>query len=230
MKLLIVGNHEDEVRFLTLLASRAGFAEVATTVEGRAQAWLARQGQVDAMVVATRDERALGQVRAARGWSEAPMLVIVSHLKEDLHAQLLDAGADVALGSPYKPQVLRSQLRALARRNLLERPLGRAGDLVQLDAITRTVQTPDGSRKRLSELEFRLLDVLLDRPGRPVSPAELVSRVWGCGPEHGTDLVRKLVSRLRLKIEPDPSHPIYLVTVPGRGYAVGEAAFRPPGD
>lgn len=79
----------------------------------------------------------------------------------------------------------------------------------------------DGRRlPTLSDLEFRLLKALYDRKGQLCDRYYLVETVWGESYIDEVDDARidKLVSRLRLKLEPDPSNPRYLVTVRGRGY------------
>jgi two-component system KDP operon response regulator KdpE len=70
----------------------------------------------------------------------------------------------------------------------------------------------------LTQLEFRLLYALMTHPGRIIPSENLVEYVWGYGGGGDASLVRGLVSRLRSKIEPDPSNPKYIVTEAGIGY------------
>jgi len=89
-----------------------------------------------------------------------------------------------------------------------------------LDPHTRAVRLPDGRDVGLTNLEFHFLYCLLAHEGWPVRACTLLDQVWGC---QGDDeaLIKRLVYRLRRKIEPDPAEPRYVRTVPRIGYAFG---------
>lgn len=70
----------------------------------------------------------------------------------------------------------------------------------------------------LTPLEERLLSHLLDLDGRVASREELLRDVWGYGPTARTRTVESTVQRVRQKIETDPSRPVFLLTLRGRGY------------
>ena len=76
------------------------------------------------------------------------------------------------------------------------------------------------SSASLTALEYNLLRLLFDSPGRLCSKEEIIRHVWGAEVEDEVDdsRVEKLISRLRRKIEPAPSRPRYIRTVRGRGY------------
>jgi two-component system KDP operon response regulator KdpE len=80
------------------------------------------------------------------------------------------------------------------------------------------VQVADRAAARLTQLEFRLLYALMTHPGRVVPSENLVEYVWGYGGDGSQSLVRGLISRLRSKLEPDPSNPKYILTEAGIGY------------
>jgi len=79
--------------------------------------------------------------------------------------------------------------------------------------------TPEGSAVRLTNMEFRLLYLLMRNPDRVIPTEIIVERVWGYGGKGEVTLVKNLVSRVRRKVEPDPAHPRYVTTIPGIGYA-----------
>jgi len=71
----------------------------------------------------------------------------------------------------------------------------------------------------LTALEARLLAYFLLNAGQILSNDDIISHVWG--PNGGDrDMLRQLVRRLRAKVEPDPSQPVYIETVPGLGYGL----------
>src|SRR5262249_61577466 len=71
---------------------------------------------------------------------------------------------------------------------------------------------------RLTPTEWRILEILLRRPGQLVSSAQLLSGVWGPGFQDRTNYLRFHMTRLRRKLEEDPARPRSLLTEPGMGY------------
>jgi len=78
--------------------------------------------------------------------------------------------------------------------------------------------TRGGDAVRLTPTEWRLLAALAQSPGRLVTHAELLRAAWGPAYGRESNYLRVYANQLRRKLEPDPSHPRYLVTEPGIGY------------
>ena len=76
----------------------------------------------------------------------------------------------------------------------------------------------DAEPLHVSPIEFRLLFTLMANAGKAMNRSELFEIVWGYDFIGGTNLVEVTVRRLREKIELDPSHPTYILTVRGTGY------------
>ncbi|HIP71130.1 MAG TPA: winged helix family transcriptional regulator, partial [Anaerolineae bacterium] len=94
----------------------------------------------------------------------------------------------------------------------------RAGELT-LDSSRRELRIGQDKTVYLTPLENRLLHYLMSNSSHILTTEALISQVWGA--EGGDrDMLRQLVRRLRRKIEPDPSQPIYIETVPGHGYGL----------
>ena len=81
-----------------------------------------------------------------------------------------------------------------------------------------------GRRVALTLLESNLLSAFTARPGEVLDGAELMTSVWG-SPFGARSTVSAYIRRLRLKVEPDPSNPIFIHTVWGAGYV-----YRPAGE
>jgi two-component system, OmpR family, KDP operon response regulator KdpE len=75
-----------------------------------------------------------------------------------------------------------------------------------------------GDTLRLTPTEWRILEILLSRPGQLVPSAEILTGVWGPGFEHRTNYLRFHMARLRRKLEDNPPRPRHLLTEPGMGY------------
>ena len=89
---------------------------------------------------------------------------------------------------------------------------------VEID-LERLLVRRQGRLVDLTPTEFRLLRYLVAHPGRPTSRQALIEAVWGYDSEIGYDrTVDVHVRHLRQKLEPDPAHPRYLLTVRGAGY------------
>lgn len=88
-----------------------------------------------------------------------------------------------------------------------------------LDPEQHLALTSQGSTIRLTNMEFRLLFLLMRNPDRVIPSETIVERVWGYSGTGEATLVKNLVSRLRHKVESDPAKPRYIKTVPGIGYS-----------
>jgi DNA-binding response OmpR family regulator len=220
MYAMLIAQNADERAVLSLALQRAGLAvTTANDLERAMKTWLERPAD---LLLLTPSDDPLAQVRRVRRETEAPVILIVDRASEDLHANLLRAGADLVMGRPFSARLLIAQVQALMRRAgsvpLFSLPtLSQSG--LTLDAAARTVQTAGHHPRRLTHLEFRLLYTLMTHRGQ-VLPAEvIVERVWGYSGQGDRELVRGLVSRLRAKVEPEPRSPRYIRTVPGVGYS-----------
>jgi DNA-binding response OmpR family regulator len=88
----------------------------------------------------------------------------------------------------------------------------------QLDPVRRQLTLPGGSSFKLTNLEFRVLYLLMTHEGQVLMPDVLVTRVWGYGEGQEGALLKNVIYRLRRKLESDPNQPRYIQTVAGEGY------------
>lgn len=160
-------------------------------------------------------------VRAVRGWSPVPIIVLSGRTDSAEKVEVLDAGADDYVTKPFAMDELLARLRARTRV-----PPG-AGDVsavsfgfARVDLVARTV-VRDGDLGavpvRLTPTEWRMLEVFLRNPGRLLTREMLLTQVWG---PHATDAgyLRLYVAQLRRKLEPVPAMPRHFITEAGMGY------------
>ncbi len=159
--------------------------------------------------------------RLIRSGSEIAILMLTVSDTERNKVEALDAGADDYITKPFSMPELLARIRATLRR--LPQTPG-ASDLkpladqgVDIDLPAREVKV-HGRTSRLTAREFDLLSYFLARPNKTISHRELLQAIWG--PDYGDELeyLRVFVNRLRKKIEPDPSKPVFLVTDAWAGY------------
>jgi DNA-binding response OmpR family regulator len=222
MYAMLLVQNTDERMIISLALQRAGLAvTTASDLERAMKSWLERPA--DLLLLAIRGDP-LTQIRRARAETEVPVVMIVEHVDEDCHCQLLQAGADLVLHRPFSARLLVAQVQALMRRAgsvpLFSLPtLSQAG--LTLDSGARIVQVEGRPPRQLTHLEFRLLYTLMSHRGQILPTEIIVERVWGYSGQGDKELVRGLVSRLRAKIEIEPRNPRYILTVPGVGYSFG---------
>ncbi|HEU5368051.1 MAG TPA: ATP-binding protein [Ktedonobacterales bacterium] len=161
----------------------------------------------------------LGRIRE---FSAVPVIMLSARREEGECVRALDLGAADYLGKPF------GMAELLARVRVALRPHGQAlprdaqsttftsGDLI-IDFAQRQVRVA-GRDVQLSRTEYKLLTVLAQHVGMVLTHELLLEKVWGPGYNREMDFIWVYIRRVRRKIEPDPSQPQYILTVPGVGY------------
>lgn len=203
------------------MRARGMDVQVATT--GRAALDLVARFHPDVVILdlGLPDLDGVEVLHGIRGWNTVPVVVLSARATSDEKVAALDAGADDYVTKPFEMNELLARVRAAVRRGAVA---GREGSprsvmtaAFQVDFVAGTV-TRDGKQVRLTPTEYHVLEVLARNSGRLVSQSQLLKEVWGPGFEKETHYLRVYMAQLRRKLEPDPAHPIYLVTEPGLGY------------
>ncbi|WP_378145007.1 response regulator [Cnuibacter sp. UC19_7] len=159
-------------------------------------------------------------ISAVRGWSQVPILVVSGRTDSADKVDALDAGADDYVTKPFAIDELLARVRALTRRStpVADKPVVEFGS-VTVDLAARLVTREDQrGAVRLTPTEWKILELLLRHPQRLVTHGQLFTEIWGTADVHETGYLRLYIRQLRKKLEPDPSHPRYLLTEPGMGY------------
>jgi DNA-binding response OmpR family regulator len=153
-----------------------------------------------------------------------PMVILTSRSSELDRVLGLEMGADDYLTKPFSIRELQARLKALFRRveaakfaASKDAPKAiQAGDLV-VDVEKRKV-TSKGNPVSLTAKEFDLLHHFANNPGRVYTRSELLNLVWGYGYDGYEHTVNSHINRLRTKIEKNPAHPCFILSVRGVGY------------
>jgi two-component system alkaline phosphatase synthesis response regulator PhoP len=150
----------------------------------------------------------------------SPILLLTPVNNETYMLEAYAAGVDECVIKPVSPALFLAKVKVWLRRSwtVSVASLGniKIGELT-LEPARRQILADDGRRIRLSQLEFRLLHLLMNHPGRAFQTDELIERIWGFGELGRSALVKNVIYRLRKKIEPDPNQPRYIRTETG-GY------------
>ncbi|MFD4875477.1 response regulator [Streptomyces sp. NPDC058420] len=181
----------------------------------------ARQPDVVMLDLGLPDMDGVDVIRALRGWTRVPILVLSARQASDEKVAALDAGADDYITKPFSMDELLARLRAAVRR-VEDVPLTPATTLVTTDDFTIDLLAKKATRAghdiRLTPTEWHLLEILVTNPGRLITQKYLLQEVWGVTQSNKTNYLRVYMAQLRRKLEGDPSSPRYLITEPGMGY------------
>ena len=146
-----------------------------------------------------------------------PILMLTAKTHEAEKVLGFELGADDYVTKPYSPRELRARIKAVLRRTTGDLPaVYRFGD-VEVDFGRRELRRA-GRPVQTTPLEFKLLEAFVHRPGRVLSRQQLLDAAWGREVYVTDRVVDNQVNHLRCKIEPDPSHPRYLISIRGIGY------------
>jgi len=214
---------DDEPHILRALAItlRARDYEVALAGNGAGALASAADAPPDLVVLdlGLPDMDGVEVIRALRGWTDAPIIVLSGRSGARDKVEALDAGADDYDTKPFGMDELLARLRAAHRRRgtTEEMPRVKLGDTL-VDLAAKTVTLPDGEAVRLTRTEWSLLELLVRNPGKLMTQHELLTRIWGPSYPKDNDYLRVYLARLRRKLEPVPGRPRYLITEPGMGY------------
>ena len=135
----------------------------------------------------------------------------------------LMTGADDYVTKPFSPAELTARVDALYRRIGGEAGASteeiRQGPFV-LNPRNRTLEK-GGEKIRLTQVEYSIVKLFMQNPGRALSREDILAAVWGRDYDGELKIVDVNIRRLRIKIEDDTSNPVYITTVWGYGYKWG---------
>ena len=163
----------------------------------------------------------------AQGY-RGPILMLTARAEEMDRVIGLETGADDYVVKPFSLRELLARVHAHLRRlTRVSPPLEEVRVGVATVDFARHVLTRDGLALETSAREFELLRFLVMQRGQTVSRDTLLAEVWGHSEDLITRAVDNFIVRLRKKIEPDPAHPQFLLTVHGAGYKLIEQPDAP---
>ena len=218
MRLLVVEDDPGMTALLVRSLRREGYA-VDAVDNGEDALWSALEIDydtvvLDAMIPEPNGFEVCRRMRAEGRW--APVLMLTARDAVQDRVRGLDAGADDYLTKPFSLVELFARVRALTRRDALERPVVlQAGDLT-LDPVSRVVRRGE-AHIALSPKEFALLQELMRRAGEVLTRTYLIDHVWDFAYDGGSNVVDVYVRYLRDKVD-RPFGRDTIRTVRGAGY------------
>ncbi len=224
MKILIVDPDRDLVEMLTSWLKTLGYEVYRAYTGERAKIeWVDQEPDLVLLDTAVKDVEALSMCRDLRHKHDALVLVMTEGREVQDEVRCLESGADDYLRKPFFPSQLLARIHALSRRgrsSLAQRPSSiiTVGP-IRVDSLHNEVRIND-KMARLTPTESKLLHLLAVNANNVCTSNQIVSHIWGFGNDGDTCLIKAHIRHLRQKIEPDPSKPNYILTIPGVGYTL----------
>ena len=224
-RVLLVEDEHDVIRLLKYNLEREGFVVNYTTEGSLALAEVRHSTPdvilLDLMLPGMDGLEVCRQIRRNDQYSSIPIIMLTAKSSETDRVIGLELSADDYITKPFSMRELVARIRALLRRRERgpEPTRLQRGQLI-IDPAAHAVMVGD-RRVELSALEFRLLYCLAAHPRIVFSRDQLLDRVWGNDRAVTARSVDVYIRRIREKIEPETTHPVYIETVHGVGYRFG---------
>jgi DNA-binding response OmpR family regulator len=225
-KILILEDEENIRSFVVINLQRAGYITVEAATGQEALDKLREHPDVDVAVldIMLPDIDGFEVCRRIRATSKRIGIIMLTARTQEMDKVTgLMNGADDYVTKPFSPAELTARLDALVRRirgdSVAVSELLTQGPFV-MNTRNRTLEK-NGNRIRLTQVEYAIVKLFMQNPGRALSREEILSVVWGREYEGDLKIVDVNIRRLRIKLEDNPNLPVYVTTVWGYGYKWG---------
>jgi two-component system alkaline phosphatase synthesis response regulator PhoP len=219
-KILVVDDEREIVKVMRAYLEQGGF-RVSSAYDGQEALTVFRHEKPDLVILDLNLPRidGLDVCRTIRKESDTPVIMLTARVEETDRLIGLEIGADDYVVKPFSPREIVARVRAVLRRSQRapQPPETISAGGVTIDRARHTVSA-DGHPVDLTPTEFNLLAALAAEPGRAFSRLDLLDAVQGEAFQGYERTIDVHIRNLRQKIEPDPRHPLYILTVYGVGY------------
>ncbi|MCQ4866437.1 response regulator transcription factor [Pseudoflavonifractor phocaeensis] len=227
MKKVLVLEDEANIRsFVVINLKRAGYEAIEAGTGEEALSQLRRNPDIkvallDIMLPDMDGFEVCRRIRASN--SQIGIIMLTARTQEMDKVTGLMTGADDYVTKPFSPAELTARIDALYRRaggGAVED----SGEISQppflLNTRNRTLEK-NGQRVKLTQVEYSIVKLFMEKPGQALSREEILDAVWGRDYFGELKIVDVNIRRLRIKIEDDPQNPSFITTVWGYGYKWG---------
>lgn len=224
-KILVVEDEESFREGLNYMLSREGF-EVVLASDGTSGMQVFDLENPDIVLLDWMLPGATGieVCKHIRTKSKVPVIMLTAKDTEVDKVVGLELGADDYMTKPFSTPELLARIRAVLRRSGESQPQFVEDETeilvqgpIRIDVDRHAVSVSDKAVS-LPLKEFELLELLVRNAGRVLTRGQLIDRVWGSNYHGDGKTLDVHIKRIRTKIEPDPSNPVFITTVRGLGY------------
>lgn len=227
MKKVLVLEDEANIRsFVVINLKRAGYEAIEAGTGEEALEQLRRNPDIkvallDIMLPDMDGFEVCRRIRA--GNNQIGIIMLTARTQEMDRVTGLMTGADDYVTKPFSPAELTARIDALYRRTggiVVENSDEISQSPFLLNTRNRTLEK-NGQRVKLTQVEFSIVKLFMENPGKALSREEILDTVWGRDYFGELKIVDVNIRRLRIKIEDDPTNPVFINTVWGYGYKWG---------
>ena len=228
MKKILVMEDEDSIRsFVVINLRRSGYEPIEATTGTEALDRVKSNPDIslallDVMLPDIDGFEVCRRIRASG--SKMGIIMLTAKSQEIDKVTGLMTGADDYVTKPFSPAELTARVDALIRRLGSDEEENSNAELVSgpfvLNPRNRTLEK-DGQRLKLTQIEYQLMKLFMENPGKAMSREDILAAVWGADFSGELKTVDVNIRRLRIKIESDPTEPEFITTVWGYGYKWG---------
>jgi len=219
-KILVVDDEKRIVEILKAYLERDGY-QVITAYDGRSALEFSRRDSPDLIILDLMLPEVSGWdvCRELRKETDVPIIMLTA--RDDTTDKIvgLELGADDYVTKPFDPKEIISRVRAVLRRSDVK-PVSKStinvGEIM-IDTNKRLVRRSDRNIE-LTPIEFDILRVMAENSGRVYSRMQLLDKIQGDAYEGYERTIDSHIKNLRKKLELDPNHPQYIITIYGVGY------------
>ncbi|MCY3837566.1 MAG: response regulator [Gammaproteobacteria bacterium] len=222
-KLLVVDDDPELRELITAYLSKQGY-EIVAVGDGRAMDHAFAAGGVDLVILDLMlpGEDGLDIAKRLKQTTDVPIIIVSAQGEEIDRIVGLEVGADDYIGKPFNPRELLARVRAVLRRVRGSGTVGPLARVVEfgdfrLD-LNAHLLTRDGTTVPLTSGEFDLLGILVRHPNQVLDRDRILDLLTGAERSPFDRSIDVRITRLRSKIEPDPSSPVFIRTIWGKGY------------
>jgi DNA-binding response OmpR family regulator len=228
MKKVLVLEDESSIRsFVVINLKRSGYEPIEAETGEQALEQLRQHPDIrvallDVMLPDIDGFEVCRRVRASD--SKIGIIMLTAKSQEMDKVTGLMTGADDYVTKPFSPAELTARIDALYRRTGGDEADAAETDIrhgpFRLNTRNRTLEK-NGERIRLTQIEYSIMKLFMDNPGKALSREDILNAVWGRDYFGELKIVDVNIRRLRIKVEDDPTIPTYITTVWGYGYKWG---------
>ena len=226
-KVLVLEDEENIRSFVVINLKRAGYETIEAATGEEALARIKedpgiRVALLDIMLPGIDGFEVCRRIRAMD--SKIGVIMLTARTQEMDKVTGLMTGADDYVTKPFSPAELTARVDALFRRTGGEEAMASPDEISQppflLNTRNRTLEK-NGQRVKLTQVEYSIMKMFMENPGKALSREEILDTVWGRDYFGELKIVDVNIRRLRLKIEDNAQNPTYITTVWGYGYKWG---------
>ena len=220
-KVLICDDQPDIVNALKIYLKPEGY-ELLTASNGKEALELASQADLILMDIMMPVMDGIVATDKIREFSNVPIILLTAKSETEDVVLGLNVGADDYITKPFVPVEVLARVRSQLRRYGMQKTPAPQTDNLTVGGIELNDQeklvTVDGETVSLTPIEYAILKLLMENPGRVYSSKEIYRQVWQEQPMGSEGAVSVHIRHLREKIEIDPGNPRYIKVVWGQGY------------